>query len=232
MSDLRIAVLTDVHGNRFALEAVLADIHTSAPDLTVNLGDLVWGHVDPRGTLDRLSPRNVPTVRGNTDEHVAGTEGGGTNAWVREQLTPEERAWLGELPTTLRVADGEVLLAHGTPESPHEQLLFQDDEPVARDELQERLRGVPAGVKVVAVGHTHLEALARIGELLVVNVGAVSRQKDGCPDARWALLTRRKGLWSAEFRRVPYDCEAAARWAEAHAPKPEKAARNLRTGLR
>ncbi|AFZ65731.1 metallophosphoesterase family protein [Deinococcus peraridilitoris] len=231
MSEFRLAILTDVHGNRFALEAVLADIDAASPDLTVNLGDLVWGHADPRGALDVLQAHNFPTVRGNTDEYLAHFEGK-SDAWLAEQLSTEEREWLGRLPISLRVADGEVLLAHGTPHSPHQQLLFQDDEPVSRAVLQERLHGVPDHVRVVAVGHTHLEAVARVGGKLIVNVGAVSRQKDGDPHARWVLLRRQAGVWHAEFRRVPYDFETAARWAEVHAPQGQHAAENLRTGIR
>lgn len=231
MTDLKIALLSDVHGNRFALEAVLADTLHFSPDVTANLGDSVWGGGDPAGAWNLLEKLALPTVRGNTDERIADGDGALTR-FVRGQLPPEAPRVLADLPTTLTLADGEVLLAHGTPDSPHVYLMFGEDEPLPRATVRERLGALAPAVRVVAVGHSHLEALARFGDVLAVNVGAVSRQKDGCPDARWALLTRREGLWSAEFRRVPYDVAAAARWTEEHMPEGEKLARNLRTGVR
>lgn len=65
-----------------------------------------------------------------------------------------------------------------------------------------------------------------------VNAGAVSRQKDGDSSARWVLLEQRGNLWNVQFRRVAYDTESAAKWAEAHAPDGADEARVLRTGQR
>ncbi|MDO4264815.1 MAG: metallophosphoesterase, partial [Deinococcus sp.] len=79
-------------------------------------------------------------------------------------------------------------------------------------------------------GHSHREHLRQLGPLTLVNCGAVSRQKDGDPQARWALLEGGSGRWNVQFRRVPYDVEAAATWAEAHACQGAKEARQLRTG--
>ena len=68
---MRIAVLSDVHGNRFALEAVLADIDRERPQTIINLGDVASGAVDPRGTLDLLRSRpEILTVRGNHERHL------------------------------------------------------------------------------------------------------------------------------------------------------------------
>ncbi len=231
MADLNIALLTDVHGNRFALEAVLADIEREGPDQVANLGDVVWGAGDPAGAWELLEERDLPTVRGNTDEKLQDGDDPLTR-FVRGALPRGASEALRALPTTLTLADGEVLLAHGTPESPHVYLMFDEDEPSPREKVRERLGDLPAAVRVVAVGHSHLEAVARFGNVLAVNVGAVSRQKDSCPDARWVLLTRRRGLWGAEFRCVPYDIEAAARWTEQNEPGGAQLARNLRTGRR
>lgn len=230
---MRLAVLTDVHGNRFALEAVLADIATAAPDAIHNLGDTVWGMADPAGAWALQREHAPPSVRGNTDEFLLAdpaeleAETRAYREFLEGQLggVPPE---LAALPLTATAGDGEVLLAHGSPQDAWEALFkLPEDERVAR------MRDWP-GVRVVVVGHTHTEAVWTRGGLTLVNAGAVSRQKDGDPTARWVLLERRAGVWNVTFRRVPYDTEAAARWATGHAPDRagEAEAYMVRTGLR
>ncbi|WP_034384984.1 metallophosphoesterase [Deinococcus sp. YIM 77859] len=223
---MRLAILGDIHGNRFALEAVLEDIRHAAPDLVCNLGDSVWGAADPAGAWALQAEHAPVTVRGNTDERVAGLREGkaAMRTWLLAQLPPEVPGLLAELPTCVDVADSEVRLCHGSPRSPWEDLLLTEEgghtRPAHFSELSERLGDfTPAsGGRVCVVGHTHHEMLAVVNGVTVVNAGPVSRPKDGLPLARWVLLTRRGGTWAAEFRRTPYDVEAAARWARAHAP--------------
>ena len=83
---------------------------------------------------------------------------------------------------------------------------------------------------MVVVGHSHQEHLRQIEPLTVVNAGAVSRQKNSSPHARWVLLEGEGDVWNVTFRRVPYDVEAAASWAEEHAHHGKKEAAQLRTG--
>lgn len=80
------------------------------------------------------------------------------------------------------------------------------------------------------VGHSHREHLRQLGPLPVVNAGAVSRQKDGSPLARWVLLEGKGEAWRVTFRRVAYDVEAAARWAEQYAHQGAREAAHLRHG--
>ncbi|WP_216328456.1 metallophosphoesterase family protein [Deinococcus aestuarii] len=226
---MRLAVLGDVHGNRFAVEAVLAEIGEAAPDLICNLGDTVWGAADPGGAWTLQAEHAPPTVRGNTDERVAGLREGKETmrAWLLAQLPPEVPGRLAALPTFLDVADGEVRVAHGSPRSPWEDLLLTEEgehtRPARFREVRERLGSFTfdSGGRVCVVGHTHRELLSVVDGVTVVNAGPVSRQKDGLPLARWVLLTRRKGTWAAEFRRTAYDTEAAATWARAHAPREQ-----------
>lgn len=228
---MRLAILTDVHGNRPALEAVLEDLRAASPDATFNLGDTVWGMADPAGAWALQREHAPPTVRGNTDESLLSDPGelrAGTRAYrefLEEQLggVPPE---LAALPLTALVGEGEVLLAHGSPQDAWEALFHLSDE--------ERLARVGEwpGARVVVVGHTHTEAIWTRGGVTFVNAGAVSRQKDGDPAARWVLLERRAGVWNVTFRRVPYDTEAAAKWAGAHALDGGAEAYMVRTGLR
>lgn len=235
---MRIAVFGDVHGNRFALEAVVQDMERHAPDAWVNLGDQVFGGADPAGAWrlqqDLKARYGVMEVRGNTDERLGQplsetTEKREMLAWLHGVLPEGTGADLSNLPTSVILADGSVLAAHGTPDSAWTYLLL-DGKTWASDELVRERLGDTGPTRVVVVGHSHLEHTRQLGSLTVVNAGAVSRQKDGSPLARWVLLDGDGNGWSVSFRRVPYDVEAAARWAEEHAHKGSKEAAQLRTG--
>ncbi|WP_018467073.1 metallophosphoesterase family protein [Calidithermus timidus] len=239
---MRIALFSDVHGNRFALEAVLRDVEAAKPDAIANLGDQVWGAADPAGAWRLQQGLGAVTVRGNTDEFLSDPEGvrkAHTGvalplaAWLREQLGPGVPEALKALPTVAELAEGAVLIAHGSLHSPHEALFptAQANTPVGQvsARMLEQVAAYPKA-RVVVVGHTHTEMIATEGPISFVNAGAVSRQKDGNPVARWVLLEERQGSWNVSFRRVPYDFEAAARWALGHSPIGEQEAWQLRSG--
>ncbi|PTA69550.1 metallophosphoesterase family protein [Deinococcus arcticus] len=223
---MRLAILGDVHGNASALQAVLGDLRAAAPDQVLNLGDTVWGCADPARAWALQQEHAPPTVRGNTDERVAGLKAGKEEmrAWLRQHLPPGIGETLAALPTFHDVAGGEVRVAHGSPRSSWEDLMLTEDgghtRPAQFAELRERLDGfsVEGGGRVCVVGHTHREMLTVVDGITVVNAGPVSRQKDGLPLARWVQLTRRTGHWTVEFRRVPYDVQGAAAWARQHGP--------------
>jgi predicted phosphodiesterase len=232
---MRIAILTDVHGNAYALEAVLADIRSTSPEAVYNLGDTVWGGADPARAWAMQLEQAPPTVRGNTDEVLAGLvdRWPDERAWLLSELDDSVPAALAALPLTASLHGGELLLAHGRPDSAWEALMYEGspDQPTPPAELDAQCADWPAR-RVVVVGHTHTELLRQWRGVSYVNAGAVSRQKDGDPSARWVLLERVAGLWNLQFRRVAYDTEAAARWALAHAPDGEQEAQVLRTGRR
>jgi predicted phosphodiesterase len=217
---MRLAILSDVHGNGFALRAVLDDIQAANPDALYNLGDTVWGASDPATAWALQAEFAPPTVRGNTDERMAGMRAGKEEmrGWVASHLPADVAAHLGQLPTFVDVAGGEIRLAHGSPRDPWEALMLSGEEerPAMPDEMRERLGGFSGAVCVV--GHTHREMVTVLDGLTLVNAGPVSRQKDGLPVARWLLLTRQKSHWDIEFRRTAYDVQAAAAWARANAP--------------
>lgn len=235
---MRIAVLTDVHGNRFALEAVLDDIRSASPDVIANLGDQVLGFADPAGAYDIMRRLEGVNVRGNCDELYAANleELEGSRADVEELRTllpAESMEALGSLPLTATLADGEVLLCHGSPATPWVGLLTVREGGVWRDATREELRERLADheeARVVVVGHTHTEHLRLLGRTTLVNSGPVAYQNDGHPAARWTLLERRSGGWSVTFRRVAYDVEAAVRWIEERHPDQRKDAAHLRDG--
>ncbi len=237
---MRVAVLSDVHGNRFALEAVLKDVRACSPDVIDNLGDQVFGSADPAAAYALQRELGAVEVRGNTDEMYAADlselEGARSQVeWLRGQLPPEAAQNLRNLPVTATLADGEVLVAHGDLQSSWQALVFTREEAVNQtrlaspDELLERAKDFPAA-RVVIVGHTHREHLSVQNGVTFVNTGAVSRQMHGDPAARWVLLEKRGPFWNISFRRVEYDWEAAARWIEERYPDKQDEAQHLRLG--
>lgn len=216
-ADARIAVLADVHGNRWALEAVLADLDHRGADAVVNLGDSLYGPLDPRGAARLLRKLDPPSVRGNQDrllleatgrapaEGVPAGDGSPTFRHVTEALTDPDLDWLAaHSPDPLEV-DG-ALACHGTPERDDEYLL----EVVGAagvglrspPKLRDRLSRWESSV--VLCGHSHVPRIVRAGQdRLVVNPGSVGlpaytdeaphphAMEAGSPHARYAILERR-----------------------------------------
>ncbi|RJF72360.1 MULTISPECIES: metallophosphoesterase family protein [Deinococcus] len=235
---MKIAVFGDVHGNQFALKAVVQDIEAQQPDVWVNLGDQLFGGADPLGAWhlqqQLKAQHGVHEIRGNTDERLGeqltpDTEKREMLEWLHAVLPASAGEYVASLPTSVTLAHGEVIAAHGTPSDPWEYLLREGKQWATDEQVHKRL-GNTENARVVIVGHSHLEHVRQLGHLTVVNCGAVSRQKDGSPLARWTLLEGEKGVWNVTFRRVAYDMEAAAQWAEQYAYDGKKEAKQLRTG--
>jgi predicted phosphodiesterase len=237
---MKVAVFTDVHGNRFALEVVLTNILSFKPDLILNLGDMVWGGADPVGALKLQLECGALMVRGNADEEVANSEPDlepdrlEVVTWLRGLLTKPDLKILEHLPTMLELADGEILACHGNLETPWDFLMLRDDpqsftDYASPEELTSRINKYPKA-KVVLCGHSHRARNLTANGVQFVNVGSVSRQPDGDPRARWALLTRDETGWQVEHKFTTYDVEAAANWALEFAPDGILEAQKLRTG--
>lgn len=204
----RFAAIADVHGNRWALEAVLEDIERRGIREVVNLGDLLFGPLDPEGTSELLRARGFPTVSGNQD---------------RELVEAGTFPWLGELPLTLAMPG--MLLFHGTPRRDDVYLLetvhASGIVALASDaEIAERLGEVEPAL--LLCGHTHIPRVVSSGGRLIVNPGSVGlqaytdtapvrhRMETGSPEARYAVLERRDGGWGVDLIQIGYDVESAA----------------------
>jgi predicted phosphodiesterase len=227
---MRIAVLSDIHGNILALDAVLADLARRDAQLVVNLGDCASGPLWPRETMERLAGLALPTVRGNCDRAVGLLNPqslGASDRFAYDRLVNDERRFLGALPQTIAVAPG-ILAAHGTPHDDEAALLDTiADGRVIRDRLADiaaRLGTVDD--RVVLCGHSHRPDVVRLPDgPLIVNPGSVGCpaydmagyvSESGSPHARYAIIeTRPGGEILVEMLATPYDNEAAAARAEA-----------------
>ncbi|QNM95624.1 metallophosphoesterase family protein [Chitinimonas koreensis] len=242
---MRLALVSDIHGNLPALEAVLADLARRAVDRIANLGDSLSGPLWPAETAALLMRQDWPQLAGNHERQLLAPDRARMNAsdgHARDRLGDETLAWIAALPATLAL-DDDVLLCHGTPDSDLvyflETVTPQGSRMASRAEVDARLGDVEAGL--VACGHTHLPRTMRAGRgTLVVNPGSVGLpaydddhpyfhlSETGSPDARYAIVERTDAGWRAELIALPYDHEAAAQQAERNG-RPDWA-HALRTG--
>lgn len=208
---MRIAAISDVHGNLPALDAVMADVAERRADVVVDLGDLLSGGVQPRETADRLMELDLPTVAGNHERQLLTLPRermGASDRLAHDTITGRHREWLAGLPATLRPADG-VLAFHGSPTDDLVYLLETVDpdgaRPATEAEVLERL-GTAADVPLLLCGHTHLQSAMRLPTgALVVNPGSVGWpaydddhphphvMEAGSPHARYAIADDASG---------------------------------------
>lgn len=236
---MRIAAVSDIHGNLPALEAVAAEIARARVDLVVNLGDIVSGPLWPHETAAWLRARGWPTIAGNHERQVLTLPRermSAADAFAAAALDDADRAWLASLPATLDLGHG-AWCCHGTPTSDLRYLLetVTADFGVAgsrgvraarADEVARRLGDVSA--PLVLCGHSHMPRALRSGGTLAVNPGSVGLpafdddhghrhfMETGAPHARWALVELTPAGWQAALHATAYDWEAAARRAEAN----------------
>jgi len=242
----RVAVISDVHGNRWALAAVLGDIGARQITVIVNLGDCLYGPLDPAGTARMLMRLDALTVCGNEDRAVTEaperTDISPTLDFVRNSLGAEELEWLGSLKKTAAVG-GDLFLFHGTPESDEEYLLQTVDKSGVSLRSTGELAGMLSYIEapVILCGHDHTPGTVELPDgRLIVNPGSVGLQaytddkpfphviQTGSPHARYSILSRTSAGWQVENIAVVYDWQAASAAALTNG-RPDWAAW-LRTG--
>jgi putative phosphoesterase len=199
---MRVAALSDIHGNLPALEAVLADVEQEGVDEIIVGGDSVSGPW-PVEVLERLDGAGARIVRGNADRLVLERDETHLGAWSADRLGPERLAAVARWPLTLELdvlGLGRVLLCHSTPGS--------DDPIYTRITPDHEVIDVlgPVSADVVVCGHTHMQYDRRLSSgLRLVNPGSVGLPYEGRRGAFWALLGP-----DVEFRHTAYDVEATA----------------------
>jgi putative phosphoesterase len=216
---MRVAVISDIHGNLPALEAVLADIATRAIDTRYCLGDLVGYGAFPNEVVATIRDAGIPTIVGNYDDGVGfdraecgcayrdpGEEARGQRSlmWSRAHTTDDNKAFLrGLVPEIRREVDGRrVLFVHGSPRRINEYLF--EDRPLSSFQRLAR----SSNADVIVFGHTHRPYVKLVDDVLFVNAGSAGKPKDGDWRACYVILDPAAAT-PAEFVRVPYDIERA-----------------------
>lgn len=221
------AVISDIHGNRWALKAVLKDIQRKKISKIVNLGDCLYGPLDPAGTAEILMDLKIPTVCGNEDRIIFeknGQHNSKTLDYVRKSISKNHIEWLATLPFSSE-AFKDFFLFHGSPESDSEYLLLgvQKTSLTFRDSktLKAKLNGIQN--KVILCGHDHIPNVVLLDDgRIVVNPGSAGLQAytddypyphiigTGSPHARYSVIYCKNGDYSIENILIPYDWEMAS----------------------
>ena len=224
---MRIAIVSDVHDNLTALEAVLADLRETSPDLILHGGDLVSGGSKPAEVVDRVRDLGWRGVFGNTDEAIARPETleefaaqspaprslwdavREMTAFTREALGEERIAWLGALPRV--VIHPSVALVHASPASAWRSPLAD-----ATDAELESAYS-PLGQAIAVYGHIHQAFVRGVDGLTVINTGSVSQSFGGDPRASYLLIDNA----TPNIRRIEYDLDAAWMARTLRAARPQ-----------
>jgi putative phosphoesterase len=228
---MRIAVISDIHGNDLAFEAVESDIQQQRVDQIVCLGDAIQGGPQPAEVTRRLQRLNCPTVMGNADAWLlngveTGNEGipperlkkmEAVRLWSLSQLNEADREFIADFHPTIRITfenNLNLLCFHGSPDSFDDVIL-----PAAPQEDFQKFLGAHAN-HILTGGHTHAQQIRRNGELFFFNPGSVGfAYSHNQPDdqfhadswAEYAILTSENGQTGLEFRRVPFEANELIR---------------------
>lgn len=247
MSGSRIAVISDIHSNLEALQAVVDDARGRDVSDFVCLGDIVGYNANPHECVEFIRKLVTVAIRGNHDHYCTHNEclddfqptAANVIAWTRRQLEPADVAWLAGLPYS-KTTPGGVTYVHGTLDSPeHWGYVFDNLDAAAHFAYQR--------TGVCFHGHTHAPVVftkrgteivcydaptdgpvtLSLGEKYLVNVGSVGQPRDGEPGASYVIFSPKDR--TIEFRRVDYDIDAAA-GKVLDAGLPPLLAERLRTG--
>ncbi|HEU0292283.1 MAG TPA: metallophosphoesterase family protein [Anaerolineales bacterium] len=241
---MRIAVISDMHGNYVAFEAVEKDIQAQRIDQIVCLGDAIQGGPQPAAVVQRLRRLGCPVVMGNADAWLlSGTETadegipperlkkmGEIRLWSLSQLTDQDRSFIASFQPTITIpleGNLSLLCFHGSPVS------FDDViPPAAPEEDFQKFLGAHSD-HILTGGHTHAQQIRRNGDLFFFNPGSVGlayshNQPDdqfhADPWAEYAILSVENGRSSLEFRRAPFDVNELIRvYRESGRPFAEEA---------
>lgn len=241
---MKFAILSDIHGNSFALEAILEDLEKRKVDQVFNLGDILYGPIAPAKTYTLLQNVETISISGNQDriilEQAEGKNNSETMNFVLDELNGEALEYLRSLPYNFH-HDNAIYLCHGSPKRDDEYLVERLQEGFvdikANIEIEDALRDISESI--VVCGHSHKFHLIKTGTKTVINPGSVGLQAydDDSPiyhkmenyhtNTRYCVLNIEEDI-SVDFISLPYDFESAAKLAEKNS-RPDWA-RWLRTG--
>ena len=214
---MRVAIVSDIHGNRRAFQAVLADLRQVAPDRVVHGGDLAYGGAHSAEIIDQIRSLGWPGVRGNTDEMLWAQKSLAEFAARQPKLAPLLARIQDLIPPTLAsIGEERLRWLEGIPEqysgegfsvlhaSPGD--LWRAPMPNASDEELQVTYGA-LGAPIVVYGHIHRPYIRRLQALTVANTGSVSQSYDGDRRASYLVIDGE----TLTIRRVEYDVESEAK---------------------
>ncbi len=206
---MKIAAISDIHGNIYSLMKVLEDIDDQKVDLVVCLGDLVGYGPHPNEVIALIKRREIPCIKGNYDASVV--DGAFTfirdtsiNSfslpWAVEEVRASNKYYLSQLPTKLEydINGVKVMFTHGSPYKINEYL-FEDGENTKKvmEEINE---------DVLICAHTHIPSYKKFGNKIFINVGSVGKPKIGRPNSTYALIEIKDDKTvDVKFRELEYD---------------------------
>jgi len=200
---MKIGLLSDIHANLPALEAVLADM--PPVDEIVCVGDIIGYNPWPAACVDRIREISTITVQGNHDRNVETPEQYALNKmahaglkYAQKNLSNNQRRWLQDLPRTETIVDGKHLLVHSHPEREDEYVYPQN---------YLNLRSYLGDYSGIILGHTHIQHTAEVDGGIIANPGSVGQPRDGNPHAAYAILDTTTNKISPQ--RVYYNIDRA-----------------------
>lgn len=217
---MQIVVISDIHANLYALEAVLKDISCRGVDEIYCTGDLVGYIPFPNEIIDLIRKNQIQTVMGNYDDGVGNMRlicgcdypnaeaqalGEKSIVWTKEHTSEENKDFLRQLPQEVRLQIGayNILIVHGSPRRLNEYLKEDTKEEYLMEVLNE------ARADILICGHTHRPYHKSLGDKHVINAGSVGKPKHGNPNALYLLINIEEKV-SVQFIEVAYDVEATA----------------------
>ena len=237
---IKMALISDIHGNLHALEAVLKDIEKKGVNTVYCTGDLVGYGARPNEVIELIRQNNIPTVMGNYDDAIGNMRlicgcdykdeqsillGEKSVAWTKENTTETNKLWLKDLPSRIRLSlsGTDMLLVHGSPGALNEYL-YEDTSEENLDRILEE-----SGAGILVCGHTHLPYVKKVKSGYVVNAGSAGMPKHGNPNVTYVIVTLEGSSLTGDIIEVPYDYEDTAREIE-NSGLPAQFAQNIRTG--
>ena len=217
---MKLAIISDIHANLHALQAVWDDVKAQGPEAVYCLGDLVGYGAHPNETIEFIRERQIPTIMGNYDEGVGYEKGDCGCAyvteeekqdgkksidWTTDQVTPQNKRYLRNLQEKIEftVNGYKILLVHGSPRRINEYLY--EDRP--ERSLTRMLESIDANIMIC--GHTHNPYHRIVNGVHIINDGSVGKPKDGDPRACYASIELGETV-KVDFRRIEYPISPVA----------------------
>ncbi len=231
---MKIAVISDIHGNLYALMKALEDIEDQKVDTIICLGDLVGYGPHPNEVVAMIKRRNIICLKGNYDASVVdgsytyireNTINSFSLPWVVDELRAANRFYLNSLPTsiTLEFEGRKILFVHGSPNKINEYML---EDGANTSEIMKNLKE-----DALVCAHTHIPSVKSFGDKLFINDGSIGKPKIGRPNPTYCLLEieRNKPI-KAEIKEITYDTKGIIK-DMTMLKFPESLIRSFETGI-